>query len=65
MVRIDITIIFNGEVLKYQNVTDIKEDDTSVTFKDKDEHVHTFHRVSYHKESYWPPIKEKDLPPVL
>lgn len=65
MPRINIIIIFNGEVLKYENVTEVKEDDTSITFKDKDEHVHTFHRVSYHKESYWPPIKNKELSPVL
>lgn len=58
----DITINFDGEVLKFQNVTKIYEDDTSVKFTDKNEHEHTFHRVSYHIESYYPPLPEKDLP---
>lgn len=62
MVRIDITIIFDGEILKFEEVKEIFEDDTSVKFTDKDGHKHTFHWVSYHIESYYPPLPEKKLP---
>ena len=62
MKRYDITIIFDGEILKFEGIQDIREDSTNIRFKDKDEHQHNFHMVSYHIESYYPPLPKKNLP---
>lgn len=59
MKRYDITIIFDGEILKFGGIQDIREDSTNIRFKDKDEHQHNFHMVSYHIESYYPPLPKK------
>lgn len=61
MKRYDITIIFDGEILKFEGIQDIREDSTNIRFKDKDEHQHNFHMVSYHIESYYPPLPKKNL----
>ena len=58
---IDITIIFDGERLKFEDVKDVKSDSTTIYFTDKDGHKHTFHMVSYHIEIYDSTLPEKRL----
>lgn len=59
---IDIIIIFDGERLTFEDVTDVKVDSTNIIFKDKDECQHNFHMVSYHIKRYYPSLQERNLP---
>ena len=50
----DLTIIWNGQILIYKDVTNVSANKDYVTFRTADDHNHSYHNVPYHLETYWP-----------
>ncbi len=62
MERTDLEIIWMGKIYPYPNVSEITfgRNPNLISFKDENDHRHTYNGVVYHIETYWMTESKED-----